>query len=274
MPTCWRQMPDVRACRVRGLGLMPLEVLNFAFVLLCLLQSCKRAKVFALACFSVLLPRVQSILSGFKFANHEEKGCRLAMIRRLRLTKYSESTFQSVNRLMFALAAIYKSLGNCRRLDSIPGQRGGTMKRLFTLALLFCSFAGAHAQKFVCGAPKPGETALNAASVFSSTSAGFDLDTKAEIEGNSCTSDSPLFFSVPAPEGSYRINVVLGGKRASATTVWAESRRLMLEKVPVKANGAAERTFDTNVRAPEIGGDPTHQVRLKPREMGALDWDH
>jgi lysophospholipase L1-like esterase len=47
----------------------------------------------------------------------------------------------------------------------------------------------------------------------------------------------------------------------------------MLEKVAAHANASVTRSFDTNVRVPEIAGDPAHHVRLKPREVGNLDWD-
>jgi lysophospholipase L1-like esterase len=33
------------------------------------------------------------------------------------------------------------------------------------------------------------------------------------------------------------------------------------------------RSFDVNLRVPQIAGDPNHQVKLKPREIGNLDWD-
>jgi lysophospholipase L1-like esterase len=47
----------------------------------------------------------------------------------------------------------------------------------------------------------------------------------------------------------------------------------MLERVSTRPKGSVTRSFDTNVRVPEIAGDATHRVRLKPREIGNLDWD-
>jgi lysophospholipase L1-like esterase len=130
-----------------------------------------------------------------------------------------------------------------------------------------------QAQRFVCGKSHAGETALSTTSVYSATAAGFDLHTMPEIEDNSCSSDKALFFSVPLPEGSYRVTVVLGGARASTTTVWAEARRLMLEKVSTKAKGSVKRVFDTNIRLPEFGAQGARRVQLKPREVNNLDWD-
>jgi|GEM_PF-96228 Endopolygalacturonase len=143
----------------------------------------------------------------------------------------------------------------------------------FAAFAAFCASAASHAQTFVCGKSKPQEQRLSAASVFSPTSPGFDQGAAPEVSANSCTSEKPFFFSAAVPEGSYRVTVVLGGPQDSVTTVWAEARRLMLERISVEAGGSVELTFDTNVRYPEIGGDATHLVRLKPREIGALDWD-
>jgi len=151
--------------------------------------------------------------------------------------------------------------------------RGEKMKRLLYLAMVCWSVASAGAQTFVCGVAKLGETRLTNSSLYSATTAGFDLATAPEVGANSCSSDKPFFLSIPLPEGSYRVTVILGDGRESVTTAWAEARRLMLEKIAVKANGSDTRTFDTNVRMPEIDGDPANLVKLKPREVGNLDWD-
>ena len=57
-----------------------------------------------------------------------------------------------------------------------------------------------------------------------------------------------------AVDGDYRVKVVLGGPKASVTTVKAESRRLMVLGKTVRAGGAATETFVVNVRVPEIAG--------------------
>jgi len=144
----------------------------------------------------------------------------------------------------------------------------------FVLLLLVSGAISVHAQKFACGEARAGWTALTATSVYSAKTPGFDLHTTPVVTGNSCSSDQPFFFSIPLPEGSYRVTVVLGGTQPATTTVWAEARRLMLEEVSTPANGSAKYEFDTNVRVPEIDGDPTHHVHLKPREVGNLDWDN
>ncbi|MGA2650515.1 MAG: rhamnogalacturonan acetylesterase [Terracidiphilus sp.] len=149
------------------------------------------------------------------------------------------------------------------------------MNRMLVLVLLLAAGAlSGSAERFVCGKAQARAIELTASSVYSATTPGFDLNTVPDFHTNSCTSDKPFFFSAAVPEGSYRVTVVLGTDQVSTTTVWAEARRLMLEKVVIKANSSITRIFDTNVRAPQIAGDAARQVKLKPREVGNLDWDH
>jgi lysophospholipase L1-like esterase len=167
---------------------------------------------------------------------------------------------------------------NASHRSSITSSRGLHLLTLLPLAALYLSTA--HAQlnpnlmKYACGPANRMFATLSPASRFTDTSTGFDLLDSPTVTGKSCTSDKPFFFSVPIPEGSYRITVVLGGPQASVTTVRAEGRRLMLEKIATKPDASITRTFDTNVRYPEISGDPNNLVKLKPRELGILNWDH
>ena len=128
--------------------------------------------------------------------------------------------------------------------------------------------------KYACGPANRIFPTLSPASRYTDTTAGFDLIDSPQVSDGACHSDKPFFFSVPVPEGNYRITVVLGGPQSSVTTVRAEGRRLMLEKIAIEPNAALTRTFDTNIRYPEISGDPDRLVKLKPRELGILDWDH
>ena len=73
--------------------------------------------------------------------------------------------------------------------------------------------------KYACGPANRMFATLSPASRFTDTTAGFDLLPSPTIEGNSCTSDKPFFFSVPIPEGSYRVTVVLGGPQAAVRTL-------------------------------------------------------
>jgi lysophospholipase L1-like esterase len=128
--------------------------------------------------------------------------------------------------------------------------------------------------KYACGPANRMFATLSPTSRFTDTTAGFDLLDSPTVQAGFCTSDKPFFFSVPIPEGSYRVTVVLGGPQPSVTTVRAEGRRLMLAKIRAGANDSVTKTFDTNVRYPEINGDPEDKVKLKPRELGILNWDH
>jgi len=86
----------------------------------------------------------------------------------------------------------------------------------------------------------------------------------------------PYYFSVRVPEeGNYRVTVTLGDPVAdSITTVKAELRRLMLERVRVPAGKTQTRSFLVNLRTPKIPGGG--EVRLKDREknLEAWAWDN
>jgi lysophospholipase L1-like esterase len=100
------------------------------------------------------------------------------------------------------------------------------------------------------------------------------------------TSDHPFFFSVKVPEGNYRVTLILGDPDGtSVTTVKAESRRLMLEKVSTARGEFATRTIIVNVRTPELPPPPRNapggdHVLLDSWERSfgpdgiVLDWDH
>jgi lysophospholipase L1-like esterase len=92
-------------------------------------------------------------------------------------------------------------------------------------------------------------------------------------------SDAPAKFSVRLPEGNYRVTVKLGTRRAATvTSVRAEQRRLVLENIATARGKLVERSFTVNVRTATLGELPANapggvSVKLKPREIGALDWD-
>jgi lysophospholipase L1-like esterase len=160
-------------------------------------------------------------------------------------------------------------------------------KLLFSGAALLWS-SGLCAQRpthFTCGAARGGATRLTLSTTFPaspdvSTGFGFDLGLVPEDFANgACSSRKPFFFSVAVPDGNYVVTVVLGGKQASTTTLRAESRRLLLDEQTVPAGGSKTEAFALNVRTPPIAGlsdarsGMPAQVHLKPRELGALDWD-
>lgn len=87
-------------------------------------------------------------------------------------------------------------------------------------------------------------------------------------------SDEPFLFSVRLPEGNYLVSVTLGSDVAeSVTTIKAEARRLMVERLRVPRRESVQRQFIVNVHTPQLpdGG----QVRLKRRELETerVSWD-
>jgi lysophospholipase L1-like esterase len=92
------------------------------------------------------------------------------------------------------------------------------------------------------------------------------------LEKGSDLNRPPFYFSVRVPEeGNYKVTVKLGDRAAaSVTTVKAELRRLMLERVRTGPGEFVTRSFIVNVRRPQIAGDG--EVRLKDREKTSEAW--
>jgi lysophospholipase L1-like esterase len=144
---------------------------------------------------------------------------------------------------------------------------------VFVALPLFAVHGQATTWKLVCsGTTRHGERALAGVSYEQGRSGfGFDLDTQPRIADGACSSDKPFFLSVAEPDGNYRVTVILGTKgAASATAVKAEARRLMIWKTATEP-GEIKRSFVVNVRTPAV--NEAEKVRLKPREIGNLDWD-
>lgn len=126
---------------------------------------------------------------------------------------------------------------------------------------LTCSAAAQHAQR-------PLEHTRYAAS----QPFGFDLAASPAIQNGACSNDKAFFVSVAEPDGDYRVTLILGNSAASATTtVKAEARRLMLWDIATSPGQSTKRSFVVHIRTPEVSTD--EKVRLKPREIGNLDWD-
>lgn len=103
---------------------------------------------------------------------------------------------------------------------------------------------------------------------------GFDFNTSESVvfKNDGIISNNPFYFSVKLPEGNYKINLVLGSQEnASATTVKAESRRLILNQVKLSAGETISKSFVVNVRTPRI--DAEKSINIKDREINYLNWD-
>ncbi len=86
-------------------------------------------------------------------------------------------------------------------------------------------------------------------------------------------------FSVPLPEGNYRVTLRIGDRdRAADTTVKAEARRLMLRDIRTRRGEFVTRSFVVNIRDATLPTPPKNapggdRVRLFDREAGSPSWD-
>ena len=91
----------------------------------------------------------------------------------------------------------------------------------------------------------------------------------------SATPDHPALFGAKVAEGNYDVSIRFGNPTsATSTTIKAESRRLMIEKVETAPGKYETRTFTVNVRKPAISTGGT--TSLNSRELGppvVPDWD-
>lgn len=96
-------------------------------------------------------------------------------------------------------------------------------------------------------------------------------DKNGKLSTGFCASEKPFYFTAKVPEGNYKITITFGDKNATTTTtVKAELRRLMLEKVETAKGKFATKSFIVNIRTPQIstGGE----VKLKDREKTSEWW--
>ena len=124
------------------------------------------------------------------------------------------------------------------------------------------------------GAAQAGWTLVRATSFYSATT-GYGFEPGAAVgDTNYFSSEKPFLFSVQLPEGNYAVTAWLNDNTGAAvTTVKAEQRRLLLEKIQIAPGTPAARTFIVNVRTPKIS--ETEKVHLKARELATetVDWD-
>lgn len=172
--------------------------------------------------------------------------------------------------------------------DRVPERRNSrarmARRALLSLAVAALTARGqtnaTHYQFSFGSLERPGWTRVTPAMTYANPP-GFGLEpggAAAEVNtsngaprSSALTSERHFYFSAAAPEGNYKVTVTLGNPLAAAeTTVNAELRRLMLEKVRTQAGQFQTRSFIVNVRQPVIstGG----QVRLKGREQTNEMW--
>lgn len=130
-----------------------------------------------------------------------------------------------------------------------------------------CSYAQQSIQKYSFVEKLPGYTFIDRHTFYADKqTSGYDLikDIKKGIS---------FYFSTKAAEGNYQITIQVkaNDRVAGSFTVKAESRRLMLLNIPLKAGQSTTKTFTVNIKDRQITNGVA--VELKPREFAKLDWD-
>lgn len=96
---------------------------------------------------------------------------------------------------------------------------------------------------------------------------GYDLNTT--WDGKAV---KPFYYSVRVPDGNYKVTLTLGSRRrAAATVVRAESRRLLVDETATKKGKVTTVEFVVNKHSRQI--DDKEQVLITGREKKGLNWD-
>lgn len=94
-----------------------------------------------------------------------------------------------------------------------------------------------------------------------------------ELTTDFLTSDADMIFSVVVPQGNYNVTFILGdGENESETTVWAENRKLMLDRVTL-AGGVFSRQTVSLRRMETKSLDGSVTMSIKDREKDYRTWD-
>lgn len=87
------------------------------------------------------------------------------------------------------------------------------------------------------------------------------------------TAKGDMVFSVALPQGNYEVTFILGdGENESETTVWAENRKLMLDRVTL-AGGVFSRQTVSLRRMETRSMDGSVTMSIKDREKDYRTWD-
>ncbi|GAA4294023.1 rhamnogalacturonan acetylesterase [Aestuariibaculum suncheonense] len=147
---------------------------------------------------------------------------------------------------------------------------------LFLVASLYGTAQTKHNQYFDFGTKNTASNAthISEALVYDENKGyGFDFNTASNVKFSkkALITTNSVYFSVSLPEGFYKVDLVLGDKKYSETTIKAESRRLMLKELKVDKKDSRHVSFTVNVRSTKI--DVNNYIRIKDRDKNQLNWD-
>ncbi len=153
----------------------------------------------------------------------------------------------------------------------------------FALAAVATYAADSYKFDFGDGPVKAGYTQVKSNTKFD-TSRGYGFESGKvtsvdrlwddELQTDFLTTDGSMTFSVVLPQGNYEVKFIFGdGENESETTVWAENRKLIFDRVTTA--GAVFSTQSVSLRRMEtksIDGKVT--MSIKDREKSYYTWDN
>ncbi|SOE76246.1 Por secretion system C-terminal sorting domain-containing protein [Fibrobacter sp. UWT3] len=158
---------------------------------------------------------------------------------------------------------------------------------MVTVAALLAAFSTADAAEnykfdFGEGPVAAGYTQVKANTKYSDSQGfGFESGTVSSVDRlwdddlttDFLTAKGDMVFSVALPQGNYEVTFILGdGENESETTVWAENRKLMLDRVTL-AGGVFSRQTVSLRRMETKSMDGSVTMSIKDREKDYRTWD-
>jgi lysophospholipase L1-like esterase len=158
---------------------------------------------------------------------------------------------------------------------------------MVTVAALLAAFSMAEAAEnykfdFGEGPVAAGYTQVKANTKYSDSQGyGFESGTVSSVDRlwdddlttDFLTAKGDMVFSVALPQGNYEVTFILGdGENESETTVWAENRKLMLDRVTL-AGGVFSRQTVSLRRMETRSMDDSVTMSIKDREKDYRTWD-